>query len=407
MLYCGNFFFAATFWKGLILVTTFIFLKDFIFASFWTCWVASFLDSGKSLTEASYSLGIFFLSIAVLEIPTGYIADRFGKKLSSLLGIAIVGLGFLFNGLEPSRTLQLFSFGLAGLGFTLMSGASTAWLYNLAKKESFFQHEGFFFRVEMIGRLATLTGSFFSVYLLQFNPSFLWIGMSVIGFANLLIGSGLPSDKGQETVSMPTFNIISDALLQLQNPAILWIMIASLFFGIESSIRNLIYQPYVIDLNKGNVWFLAVFQSTLAIARMLGIKFYQKKLMNLNRSIGLATASMIVFAVAEFVASQTNNFSVFIFFYAAAIFSLGWFFPIKDAHLNRNLADHSRATVLSINSMIENLFSALGCLVLSLKLTESPLKSFWSYGGAFLLLTAFSIFMSGRTKKLKPIEVSV
>lgn len=407
MLYRWNFFFPTPVWKGLTVVTIFIFLKDFVFASFWTCWVASFLDSGKSLKEASYSLGIFFLSIAILEIPTGYIADRFGKKLSSLLGITIIGLGFLFNGLEPGRNLHLFSFGLAGLGFTLMSGASTAWLYNLAKKETLFQHEGFFFKVEMVGRLATLTGSFFSVYLLQLNSSFLWIGMSVIGFANLLIGSKLPSDRGHESVSMPTFSIISDAFLQLRNPVIFWIMVASLFFGIESSIRNLIYQPYVIDLNKGNVWFLAVFQSTLAIARMLGITFYQKKLMHLNRSIGLATVSMIVFALAEFVASQTSNFSVFIFFYAAAIFSLGWFFPIRDAHLNRNLEDHSRATVLSVNSMIENLFSALGCLVLSLKLNEAPLKSFWGYGGVFLLLTAFSIFMSGRIKRLMPTEVTV
>jgi MFS family permease len=384
--------------------TLFIFLKEFVFASFWTCWVASFIESGKTLIEASYSLGIFFLSIALLEVPTGYVADRFGKKLSSLSGMVLVSLGFLINGLDLPDFLGLFSFGLAGLGFTLMSGASMAWLYNLARKEAFFQHEGFFFRVEMIGRVATFIGSFVSVYLLQLNPKFVWIGISSIGIIAFIIGFKLPSDKGNDHIEVPSLKILLDSLESLKTPAIFWLMMASVFFGIESSIRNVIYQPYVISLNAGNVWYLAIFQSTLAVSRMLGITFYQKKLSSLNKSIGFAAFSMVAFSLAEFIASQVTSFLVFVCFYAFAIFTLGWFFPIKDSHLNKHLSDTSRATVLSMNSMAENLFSAFGCFVLSTKLSNSALNQFWSYGGIFLLLTALAVYLSSSSKK-EPVKL--
>ncbi len=374
--------------------TLFIFLKEFVFASFWTCWVATFIESGKSLTEAAYSLGIFFLSIALLEVPTGFFADRFGKKLSTISGILLVSIGFFINGLNPPEFLSLSTFALVGLGFTLMSGASTAWLYDLAKKESLFQHEVFFFRVEMIGRTATFIGAFISVSLLKINPDFMWIGIGTIGILAFFIGQRLPNDKQNKTIEVQGLTIFIDAFESIKKPTVFWLILASVFFGIESSIRNLIYQPYVISLNSGNVWYLAIFQSTLAIARLLGITFYQKKLKKFNRSIGFAVFSMIIFALAEFVAARASSFLIFVIFYSLAIFTLGWFFPIKDSHFNQNLTDKSRATVLSIDSMTENIFSALGCFVLSGFLTTEPINQFWNYGGIFLLGTAFSVFMS-------------
>lgn len=380
------------------MTTLFIFLKEFVFASFWTCWVASFIESGKSLPDAAASLGVFFLSIAILEVPTGFFADKYGKKLSSLVGIFLVSTGFLINGLRPPDVLSLFSFGLAGLGFTLISGASTAWLYNLARKESLFQHEGFFFKVEMIGRIATIAGSITSVYLLKLNADFMWLGIATIGILAFIIGLKLPNDKESGHVEVPSLKIVFESVESLKVPPIYWLMIASVFFGIESSIRNLIYQPYVVSLNSGNVWYLAIFQSTLALSRMLGITFYQKKLRSLNKSVGLATLSMIVFAVAEFIAAQASNFLIFVCFYALAIFTLGWFFPIKDSHFNKHLSDKSRATVLSMNSMTENLFSAIGCFMLSSKLTVLPINQFWNYGGLFLLFTAGAVYMSSSKK---------
>lgn len=380
------------------MVTLFIFLKDFVFASFWTTWVASFLATGKSLGEAAVALGTFFIAIALLEVPTGFIADRFGKKLSSLSGMFSVALAFTINGFNPPSGLSALAFGLAGLGVTLMSGASIAWLYDLAKKEELFHHDSFFLRTEMIGRLATILGAIISVWLLKIDPSFVWFGIGLVGFVAFIVGFRLPNDPSHEPQTVTSTGILQETFSHLMKPAIFWLIMASVFFGFETAIRDIIYQPYIIKLNHGNEWYLALFQSSLALIRLGGIKFYQRHLLRFNRPLVLATLSMLIFALAEFHAAHATNYWKFFALYGLAIFTLGWYFPIRDAQLNRNLTGRSQATVLSFNSMAESAMAGLGCLVLAGQVELAAIQSFWSWGGTCLLLTAGAYWLSGRSK---------
>jgi hypothetical protein len=84
---------------------------------------------GLSMHEILEIQAIFGFAVAALEVPTGYIADIFGRKLSVVLGSFIHGAGFTILLFADSYwSLVAFEVVLA-LACTLVSGAEDAILY--------------------------------------------------------------------------------------------------------------------------------------------------------------------------------------------------------------------------------------------------------------------------------------
>ncbi|TLN05324.1 MFS transporter, partial [bacterium] len=74
-------------------------------------------------------------SIFVFEIPTGVVADVKSRRLSVILGTALIGCGFLLEGSWPSFLPILFAQVLWGLGYTFTSGALQAWISDEAGED--------------------------------------------------------------------------------------------------------------------------------------------------------------------------------------------------------------------------------------------------------------------------------
>lgn len=67
-------------------------------------------------------------SVLVLEVPTGVLADRRSRRLSAIVGYALVGAGFALMGFVPQFWAFLVSSAVWGLGYTFTSGAVEAWI---------------------------------------------------------------------------------------------------------------------------------------------------------------------------------------------------------------------------------------------------------------------------------------
>ena len=64
----------------------------------------------------------------VCEVPTGIVADLRSRRLSIMIGFALIGLGFLLQGFSPTFVAVLGAQVLWGLGSTFTSGATQAWI---------------------------------------------------------------------------------------------------------------------------------------------------------------------------------------------------------------------------------------------------------------------------------------
>ncbi len=93
--------------------------------------VPYFLDWLKVDYTRIFLLQAWFLFwVFTLEIPTGIVADRFGRRISVSLGCLLFGADMLFYGLDAGYALLFVGEFLGAVGMTLMSGAEEALLYD-------------------------------------------------------------------------------------------------------------------------------------------------------------------------------------------------------------------------------------------------------------------------------------
>ncbi len=76
---------------------------------------------------------VFSLSMMAFEIPTGVVADRWGRKTSLFAGSLFFGAGFLMFGLFTSFAILLAAEVVCAFGMTMMSGADRALVYEILK----------------------------------------------------------------------------------------------------------------------------------------------------------------------------------------------------------------------------------------------------------------------------------
>ena len=118
--------------KNLAVLYAFNFLKSVQFfgavaVPFYRDWAG--LDYARMFTLEAF----FVFCVFMLEIPTGVVADRFGRKWSLALGGVFAASAFLLFGVTRAYSLFVLAEFLCAVGFSLFSGADRALLYDTLK----------------------------------------------------------------------------------------------------------------------------------------------------------------------------------------------------------------------------------------------------------------------------------
>ncbi len=130
------------------------------------------LDAGLSTFEAFTANAFFTAGMVLFEIPTGIVADSWGRRASFLLGTVTLAVttalyvwlwqiraGFVWWAIVSA---------LLGLGFTFFSGAVEAWLVDALTATGFDgQLDGVFARGQVVTGVMMLIGSVAGGFLAQ------------------------------------------------------------------------------------------------------------------------------------------------------------------------------------------------------------------------------------------------
>ena len=110
--------------RMVLLYMTFVFLSNFSTILYFLTVYLEFV--GFSMVAISSMMIAYQVSKFILEVPTGYIADRFGRKVSGLVGVAGMLGYYTALLLVRSPLLLIGAFALKGLAVACVSGSIEA-----------------------------------------------------------------------------------------------------------------------------------------------------------------------------------------------------------------------------------------------------------------------------------------
>src|SRR5215210_5405514 len=236
-------------------------LGNTIAASFiWGINTLFLLDAGLTNLEAFAANAFFTAGMVVFEVPTGVVADTWGRRASYLLGTITLAASTLLYYLLWVTSAPFWQWAivsmLLGLGFTFFSGAVEAWLVDALH---FAQYDGalevVLGRGQMIGGVAMLGGSVAGGVIAQATslgvPFLLRVGVLIAMF---VVASRLMHDLGFEPAPMRqpvrAMRGILVASLDhgLKNPPVRWIMLAAPFASGVGIYTFYALQPFLLEL---------------------------------------------------------------------------------------------------------------------------------------------------------------
>ena len=324
------------------------------------------LDAGLSNLEAFAANAFFTAGMVIFEVPTGVVADTWGRRTSYLLGtITLSASTFLYYLLwqtsGPFWQWAVVSM-LLGLGFTFFSGAVEAWLVDALH---FAEYDGgletVLGRGQMIGGVAMLGGSVAGGVIAQATslgvPFLLRVGVLLAMF---VIAYRLMHDLGftPEPPRHPlrATRAVFDASLEhgLKNPPVRWIMLAAPFAFGAGIYTFYALQPFLLELyGDPDAYAVAgLAAAVVAGAQILG-GYAAPKIRGLfeKRTTALilgAVASALILALLGI----TNSFWLALVLLAIWGLIFAADMPIRQAYLNDMIPSQQRATVLSFDSLM-------------------------------------------------------
>ncbi len=342
--------------------------------SFWSMQATWYIYFLKYLSPVEIALvhTIGFIVGLTADLPTGYIADRFGRSRVLAIGLAVFSLGITLLGLVQAAwhifALEIMiQIGLAGV-----SGALEAVLYDLSKnlasdqakpadsnslqadlsKDEIFNL--IYSKVRVLNLVALITSAFIGGLLFQLSDRLPWIAMGIICAIASLLVVRIPVTKGIEEPESTTgrhhtieaIKILSHKNLRYLLPSVL--LLGGLAFNADWGIFYAgVFEE--LSINPTTIGFALAFFYSIGVA----ISNFHYKIYNFfGNYSGFKAYAMYCFVVlAAGSLFQFNGSLLSIVFLGLYILGSSSFLSYQTSVINAVASDEHRATALSTVGM--------------------------------------------------------
>ncbi len=356
------------------------------------------LDAGLTNFQAFAANACFTAGMVIFEIPTGVVADHWGRRASFLCGTLTLAvttaLYVLLWQLRSGFVWWALVSALIGLGFTFFSGATHAWLVDALSASRFGGHlEGVFSRGQVIAGALTLGGSLAGGYLAQLTnlgvPYLvrvaILVGMFIIAFI-MMHDLGFTPTRGHRPLAEVKKIVNNSVEHGLKVPAVRAIMLAGMFAGGIDLYMYYALQPHLLNLwgDQQAYGIAGLVAALLAGAQIVGGLLTPRIRSAFKRRTSALLVLGILATVTLALIGLISNFWVVIVLIALWGFVGYASLPIRQAYLNEMIPSQQRATILSFDSLI----NSAGGIVAQPVLGKSA--DAWGYQTSYLLSAAGS-----------------
>lgn len=304
----------------------------------------------------------------LFEIPTGIVADRYSRRLSVLIGLFLVGIGFTIEGSIPAFAAVLACQVFWGIGATFLSGAVEAWITDEVGDE---RVGPVFLRGTQVGLVGTMIGIVGAVTL-GWSSVQVPVVAGGIGFIVLAVVLTLvmpehgftPAGRGEQGHLADLATTFRDGLsLARRRPVVGRLFAVSLFAGLSSEAFDRLWTVHVLEsldrpssfgLDNVALWFGAIHLVGTLIG--LGASEIARRMHPESLNAGapvrmlIATAAIKVIATVGFALAPVTWIALPLLWSRGVAETIAG--PVQAAWMNRHLEPGVRATVLSMESQL-------------------------------------------------------
>lgn len=378
--------FESNVWKS----CAYTFLMDLSLSA--PIWVLYLRDArGFSLTQITLLEVPLFLLIVFAEIPTGAVADRFGRRVSLMLASAILALAMFIYGVATSYLVILVSNLAWGLAYTFRSGADTALLYDSLKEAG---RQGDFQRIN--GRFWALRSTALLAGLLLGAPiaavtSYtvaITLGAILHGCAFLVARSMHEPRHAREQAGEPYLRTLASGVRDAwRKPTLRWIFLYSGVVGADAAgPLLLLQQPWLAEHGVGTA-HLGLWQAPAHAAEVLSALAAGGVLSRLGER-GAFLALPVMLSLCGVALAGIDHAWIAVAFLGMAL-ARGLHNPVLAGYANRRIESRRRATVLSVQSVAGNV-----AMTIAWPLAGAVADAF-GLRGAFLMYASGTLALGG------------
>jgi MFS family permease len=364
--------------------------------------VLFYKDNGLEMRHIFILQAIYSVSIVVLEIPSGYLADVLGRKITLVFGTILGFFGFLTYSFSFGFTGFLIAEIILGLGQSLISGADSAMLYDslleTGKKDKYIKFEG---RLVSIGNFAEALAGILGGLLATLSFRYPYYAQTIVAFCGIPAAMLLTEPiRNRKLIKMKFSDILKIVKYALHDHKELkWNIIFSSVIGASTLTMAWFVQPYfemvLLPVGLFGV-FWTILNLSVGFSAMLAHRI-ELKLKQVKFMIGIA----ILIPVGYMLVSRVNalwGISILLIFYIVR----GIATPVLKDYINRLCDSDVRATVLSVrNFVIRVFFAIIGPFAGWITDTYSLKTALLLSGIIFFILAVFTLIMQLRHLKVK------
>lgn len=335
--------------KNIILDYFHTFFRNFNLSSgFWMIYLAI---KGFNYLEIAIFEVIFHISSLLFEIPTGVIADIFGRKFSRILGILLYLVYIVIIVLTDEFGWIAFGFVLCGISYTLESGAGEALVYDSMVKEEV-EHE--FMKVNGRKEVILQTAAFAALMVagriaeVSYEYVFIITGIFfILGMISIMFMKEVEVEHEKKSVLELLKNqFVVSTKVVLQNKRLFMLImigammlapITTIFFFIQNRMYELEFSLTFITMILGFHALMAAIGGFYA--QKLEKRYGEKKILFF----------IPIFIVACFWLLNTGKYMVIPFIIVGFFDSV--FYVVLSDYINKIVSSNIRATVLSFFGM--------------------------------------------------------
>ena len=378
-------------------------------ALFWLPIFFLYFLSVLSLEEALLLEAIYYVAAVALEVPSGYLADRLGRRPTLILAMfADVGAAVVFastGAFEPFVAAQV----LKAAGHAFNSGADSALLFDslreLERESEIGSREARAFSAALTATaVAALIGGLSAGVDLRIA----WVLTALASVGGLVIALRFQEpERGEAAQSVS--RAVASVGRRLRDPHLRWIFVFVVGMVVLNHVPYEFFQPYVellLGASDQGYSFTPAVTGVLAAAMALGGALASRGAMGVRARFGVRPSLLAAMALQlTIIACMAGALAPWVLvFVLLRSTPMGLLNPIMLAEVHPRVETQIRATYLSLQSFAGRLAFAV-CLAISSRAVagletshETMARVLWVYLACGLLLGVALVWTARRAR---------